>query len=88
VRLASTSNDDSLESDEDRRTERRFWTSRIIRRGDDSNAFDREYWAALSGEERVAYGWQMTVAQFALKGISEDQLCVQRSVARVERRGR
>ena len=73
---------------EERRAARAAWRTRKIRLGDDSDAFDRDYWRALSGEERVAFGWQLTVMQFAMKGIDEDQLRVQRSVAIVKRRGR
>jgi len=77
-----------VEKEEGRRAASRSWAARTIRLTDDSGEFDRAYWASLSGEDRVAYGWELTVAQFALKGIDEDQLGVQRSVACVKRRRR
>lgn len=71
-----------------RRRARAAWPSRVIERSADADGFDRETWRAMSGAERVAWAWALTVSQWEMKGVREDQLGVRRTVASVQRRER
>ena len=53
-----------------------------------ADAHDREYWAAIPPDRRLEMVWDLTLDLHALQGLSGDQPRLQRSVCRVERRGR
>ena len=68
------------------RSPERRCTGRLVRPGDDPDAFDREFWQAMSGEERVEVLWGMTLDAIAIKGGNpDDQPRLQRSVGRIVR---
>ena len=50
---------------------------------DEAAAASREYWSRLSGEERVALLWDMVNEARAIKGLTDDEPRLQRSVERV-----
>lgn len=53
-----------------------------------ADAHDLEYWAAIPPDRRLEMVWDLTLDMRALQGQSGDQPRLQRSVCRVERRGR
>lgn len=67
---------------------RRLGTGRVIGHHEDDGAFDRAFWRAIPPHERLEAVWGMTLDFLALQGQCVDQLRLQRSVCRVERRGR
>jgi hypothetical protein len=66
---------------------RRKITARLVRPGQDAEAFDIEFWSQIPGERRVAALWGMTLEAFAFRegdnGQGEPRL--QRSVLVVRR---
>ena len=54
--------------------------------GPEDERLDREFWAALTPEERVAETWRLTVEQWELKGWDPGESRLRRTVARVVRR--
>jgi hypothetical protein len=72
-------------SEPDSTTQRRF-TGRLVRPGEDPDAFDHEFWQSMTGEQRVAVLWGMTLDAIAIKGGNpDDEPRLQRSVGRVIR---
>ena len=67
---------------------RRQGTSRLIDLHEDDGAFDRAFWNRIPAQERIEAVWDLTLDFLALQGERVDQLRLQRSVCRVERRGR
>lgn len=67
---------------------RRLGSGRLIALHEDDGAFDRAFWNAIPPHERLEAVWAMTLDFLALQGACVDQLRLQRSVCRVERRGR
>ena len=67
---------------------RRLGTGRLIGLHEDDGAFDRAFWNAIPPHERLEAVWDMTLDFLALQGERVDQLRLQRSVCRVERRER
>ncbi len=64
----------------------RLFTGRLVRPGDDPDAFDREFWQSMTGEQRVEALWGMTLDAIAIKGGNpDDQPRLQRSVGRIVR---
>lgn len=65
---------------------RRVTSTRKTRMGEDSDRADREFWAALTPDERVLESWRLSLELWEFKGwdTGEPGLC--RSVARVVRR--
>jgi hypothetical protein len=61
-------------------------STRKLRMGPDSDRADREYWLAMTPDERVAETWRLTVEQWEMKGWNPDEPGLCRSVARVIRR--
>lgn len=59
-----------------------------IRLHDDHDAIDRAYWRSIAPDERAAMCWTLFVSECSLMGIHADQLRLDRSVARIQRRGR
>jgi hypothetical protein len=53
-----------------------------------ANAHDLEYWTAIPPDRRLEMVWDLTLDMRALQGQTGDQPRLQRSVCRVERRGR
>jgi hypothetical protein len=62
--------------------------ARKIRRGEDEDAFDREFWQAASPNEKFAASWELTRLWAALHHVDESELRLDRTVARIERRKR
>ena len=59
---------------------------RLVRPGDDPDVFDRDFRRGMTGEERVAALWAMTLDAIAIKGGNpDDQPRLQRSVGRIVR---
>ncbi len=50
--------------------------------------FDIQFWQGLSSEARANAVWEMVVDYWKMKGKSEDELRLQRSVESVQRQGR
>lgn len=67
---------------------RRLGTGRLIPLHEDDGAFDRAFWNALPPHERLEAVWGLTLDFLALQGERVDKLRLQRSVCRIERRGR
>lgn len=64
---------------------RRTWISRIYRNG--HSELRPPDASKLSSGERMALVWELLLECLAYKGFSADELRLQRSVGRVERRG-
>jgi hypothetical protein len=62
--------------------------ARLIPRHQDDGQFDREFWQSVPRGERVAALWQMVQDWAEWRGVPTDELRLQRSVCRVERRRR
>jgi hypothetical protein len=82
--------DNEADSDKRRRAaERRSRVQvRVIGLKDDQNAFDREYFAALSPGQKMTMIGTMFAEQWILTGGDAEQLRLRRHLARLERRGR
>ncbi len=50
--------------------------------------FDIEFWQSLTSKDRADACWEMVVDYWTMKGKSEDELRLQRSVESVQRGGR
>ena len=72
----------------ERRHERARGVSRVIRLHEDDGAFDLEFWRAVAPEERLALVWQIVLDELALRDPDAAEPRLQRSVCRIERRGR
>lgn len=70
-----------------RAEERRQGRVRLIGLGEDDGAFDREFWRAVPPARRLEQVWEMVEQYQAWRGDAR-QSRLQRSVLRVERRGR
>ena len=61
-------------------------TGRLVRPGEDPDAFDIEFWRSMTGEQRVEALWGMTLDAITIKGGNpDDQPRLQRSVGRLIR---
>ena len=68
------------------RAERRRVLGRLVRPGEDPDAFDIEFWRSMTGEQRVESLWGMTLDAIAIKGGNpDDQPRLQKSVGRIIR---
>ena len=73
----------------DRATDRRArMTVRRFESHAAADAHDREYWAAIPPDRKLEMVWDLILDHHALQGLSGDQPRLQRSLCRVERRGR
>jgi hypothetical protein len=72
----------------DRREERRLGVSRVTRQGQDDGSFDRVFWRAIPPAQRLEMVWDMVLESLAWRGDDGGEPRLQRSVCRVERRGR
>ncbi len=68
------------------RRNRSDWMTRKLPTNEDDGAFDREFWARQTAEQRFEAAWQCVLDYAAMKGLREPELRLQRSVVRVERR--
>ena len=62
--------------------------TRLIHRSEDDGSFDHEFWRKAGAEGRFAAAWEMVVEAELFKGKNADQSRLQRSIARLQRRGR
>ena len=53
----------------------------VLTSGYDTSSFDREFWAKLSSDERLAAGWELAVQAHCHHGGKPSELRLQRSVA-------
>ena len=65
---------------------RRRMTVRKFASNAEADAADIEYWRGVSPEEKLAMVWDLVLVHSQMQGQSVDQLRLQRSVCRVERR--
>jgi hypothetical protein len=63
-------------------------TSRIVGLHDDRGEFDREFWAGVSPSRRLEIAWELVLEYQAWREPDAGQSGLQRSVCRLERRGR
>jgi hypothetical protein len=66
----------------------RLVMARLVRKEEAGRDFDVEFWQALGDAKIFAAAWDLVVTAAAMRGISEDQLRLQRSVATLKRRPR
>lgn len=59
---------------------------RVCRTKDEAEAADREWWAALTPEQRLELTWQLSEELYRLRGEFNDEPGICRSVARLVRR--
>jgi hypothetical protein len=64
----------------------RLVMERLVRRDQDDREFDIEFWQALGDAKIFAAAWDLVVTAAAMKGLREEQLELQRSVAAFKRR--
>ena len=64
----------------------RLVMARLVRKEDAGRDFDVEFWQALGDTKIFAAAWDLVVTAAAMRGISEDQLRLQKSVAALKRR--
>ena len=60
--------------------------TRKLRMGPESDRADREFWAAMTPEERVLETWRLSLELWQFKGWDRDESGLCRTVARVIRR--
>ena len=72
----------------DRRDERRQGTARVVGLHADDGSFDREFWRGIPPKERLELVWAMALEARHWRGERGGQPRLQRSVCRIERRGR
>jgi hypothetical protein len=59
---------------------------RVCRNKGEAEAADREWWAALTPEQRLELTWQLSEELYRLRGEFNDEPGICRSVARLVRR--
>lgn len=62
----------------------RIVTGRLVRMGEEEQAFDDAFWRSMTGEQRVELLWQMVLDALAVKGIDGEPR-LQRSVGCIRR---
>jgi hypothetical protein len=70
------------------REAREAGTSRIVGLHDDHGAFDRQFWERVPPSQRLEMVWELVLEYLAWREPDAGQSGLQRSVSRVERRGR
>jgi len=60
---------------------------RVCRTKDEAEAADREWWAALTPDERLELTWQLSEQLYRLRGEFNDEPGICRSVARLGKTG-
>jgi hypothetical protein len=63
-------------------------TSRIVSLHGDDGGFDREFWAGVPPPQRLEMVWELVLEYLAWREPNAGQSGLQRSVCRLERRGR
>lgn len=58
----------------------------VVRPEEDPEAFDKAFWASMSGEERVDVFWGMVQDWLSMQGCGGEEPRLQRSAERVLRR--
>lgn len=71
-----------------KRMRERVIMTRLVRGRAPGREFDIAFWQALGPRKILEAAWDLVVTAAAAKGIHEDQLRLQRSVTRIERRRR
>ena len=66
----------------------RLIMERLVRGHAPGREFDIEFWQALGPRRILEAAWDLVVMAASREGIDEDQLRLQRSVEKLERRGR
>ena len=74
--------------DDDTRQRRARAATRVIRLHEDDGAFDRAAWQGSTMEERIAAVWELTRDCIAFQDPDAPEPRLQRSIVRLERRGR
>ena len=69
-------------------SQRPYARARLVPLHQNDGQFDREFWRSVPRGERVAALWQMVQDWAEWRGVPTDELRLQRSVCRVERRRR
>ena len=64
----------------------RHMVVRVCRNKGEAEAVDREWWAALTPEQRLELTWQLSEELYRLRGEFNDEPGICRSVARLVRR--
>ena len=67
---------------------KRLVMERLVRRDEADRNFDIEFWQSLGDAKIFAAAWDLVLTAAAMKGLREDQLELQRSVATLKRRRR
>jgi hypothetical protein len=67
---------------------RRAGKAQVVGLHDDDGAFDRTFWAGVSPSARLEAVWDLALERELFQGRGGDQPRLQRSLCRVERRGR
>jgi hypothetical protein len=80
--------DDPVEPAERVAQRRRLLRVGVIGLGDDSDAFDRDYFRSLSPTEKIAMIAPMFAQQWLMKGGNAESLRLRRDVASLRRRRR
>lgn len=62
--------------------------SRLIKRSEDDGSFDIEFWQKAGPTVIFESAWEMVVTAASIKGISIDELRLDRSIANLERKRR
>ena len=70
----------------DERRNRLDWMTRKVATDGDDGSFEREFWARQSPQQRFEAAWQCVLDWAAMKGVTERELRLQRSIVRVQRR--
>jgi hypothetical protein len=60
----------------------RIVTTRKLRMGVESDRADREFWAAMSAEQRVEQAWRLSIELWEIMGWDADEPGLCRAVAR------
>ena len=68
------------------RAQRKDWQVAVSRSAEEVERFDRAFWASQTPEGRFEAAWQCVLDWAAMKGIDANELRLQRSVVRVQRR--
>jgi hypothetical protein len=68
-----------------RRDPQRIVTGKLVRMGAAEQEFDDEFWRAIPGKQRVELLWDMVLDALAVKGGTDGEPRLQRSVGVVRR---
>jgi hypothetical protein len=60
-------------------------TGKLVRMGEAERAFDDAFWRAIPGKQRVEMLWEMVLDALAVKGATDGEPRLQRSVGSIRR---